>query len=354
MSTARTMETSSDQGASNDALGADARALLEHRCGASRKDALHLPGAGLRGPRPRRLRPPGARAAQPAAAARRTAAWPAPATSPSCPSTRASSTRRARPSPRTRLLRPREHREARDRGRLQRGGLDAGRAGHRWPGAYAHQIPFIVKINHNEFLTYPNKFDQITVRARRAGGGHGRGRGGGHHLLRLRRSRPGRSRRWARPSSARTSWAWPPSSGATCATPPSRRRRRTTTLAADLTGQANHLGVTLEADIIKQKLPENNGGYNALSIEGEPVRQDRQARLRRRSPRDNPIDLTPLPGRELLHGPRGPHQLRRRLGRERLRGGGARPRSSTSARAAWASSPAARPSSARWPRASSC
>ena len=51
-------------------------------------------------------------------------------------------------------------------------------------------------------------------------------------------------------------------------------------LAADLTGQANHLGVTIEADIIKQKLPENNGGYNALNQNGV-VRQDAQARLRR-------------------------------------------------------------------------
>ena len=52
-------------------------------------------------------------------------------------------------------------------------------------------------------------------------------------------------------------------------------------VSADLTGQANHLGVTIEADIIKQKLPENNGGYKALNIEGEPVRQDRRAHLHR-------------------------------------------------------------------------
>ena len=49
-------------------------------------------------------------------------------------------------------------------------------------------------------------------------------------------------------------------------------------VSADLTGQANHLGVTIEADIIKQKLPENNGGYNAF----EGLRQDVEARLRRR------------------------------------------------------------------------
>ena len=84
-------------------------------------------------------------------------------------------------------------------------------------------------------------------------------------------------------------------------------------VSADLTGQANHLGVTIEADIIKQKLPENNGGYNALNA-GEPVRQDRQAGLLRahHRPPDRPH---PLPGGQLLHGPRGPDQQRRRLGR---------------------------------------
>ena len=48
-------------------------------------------------------------------------------------------------------------------------------------------------------------------------------------------------------------------------------------VSADLTGQANHLGVTIEADIIKQKLPENNGGYNALSGSDKFVRQDQSA-----------------------------------------------------------------------------
>ena len=80
-----------------------------------------------------------------------------------------------------------------------------------------------------------------------------------------------------RPRSRRpTSSACSPCCGATCATTPSRTTASTTTLAADLTGQANHLGVTIEADIIKQKLPENNGGYNAVE-----VRQDEPAGLRR-------------------------------------------------------------------------
>ena len=58
-------------------------------------------------------------------------------------------------------------------------------------------------------------------------------------------------------------------------------------LAADLTGQANHLGVTIEADIIKQKLPENNGGYNAPSTSARRTR-----RSTRSCRRDHPIDLT--------------------------------------------------------------
>ncbi len=82
-------------------------------------------------------------------------------------------------------------------------------------------------------------------------------------------------------------------------------------VAADLTGQANHLGVTIQADIIKQKLPENGGsGYLDLKL-----RQDRQARLL--GPDDRPSDRPhALPGGELLHGPQRPDQLGRRLGGE--------------------------------------
>ena len=88
--------------------------------------------------------------------------------------------------------------------------------------------------------------------------------------------RPDR-RKSPRRSSRRTSSACSPCCGATCATPRSRPKEVDYHVAADLTGQANHLGVTIEADIIKQKLPENNGGYNALSGN---VRQDAQERLR--------------------------------------------------------------------------
>ena len=66
----------------------------------------------------------------------------------------------------------------------------------------------------------------------------------------------------------------------------------TTTLAADLTGQANHLGVTIEADIIKQKLPENNGGYTAINALNGGLRQDAASSSTTQLTTDNPIDLT--------------------------------------------------------------
>ena len=76
--------------------------------------------------------------------------------------------------------------------------------------------------------------------------------------------------------------------------------------AADLTGQANHLGVTIQADIIKQKLPERNGGYNALNKEGSYGKTS-QARLRETDDRQ-PDRSRPLSGRQLLHGPLRPDQ----------------------------------------------
>ena len=100
----------------------------------------------------------------------------------------------------------------------------------------------------------------------------------------------GKSRKSARPSRPPTSSGWRLSSGATCGTPPSRPPAKDFHVSADLTGQANHLGVTIEADIIKQKLPENNGGYLADLEQGKPLRQDGPADLLELAP-DNPIDL---------------------------------------------------------------
>ena len=167
---------------------------------------------------------------------------------------------------------------------------------------YAHKIPFIVKINHNELLTYPNEFDQIMFAQRPARLGAGRRRRRRDDLLRLATESAARSSRSRAPSRRPTSSACSRCCGATCATRRSRRTGWTTTSSADLTGQANHLGVTIEADIIKQKLPENNGGYNALNTERAALRQDEQARLHEAHDRqpDRPL---PLPGGQLLHGP---------------------------------------------------
>ena len=74
-------------------------------------------------------------------------------------------------------------------------------------------------------------------------------------------------------------------------------------VAADLTGQANHLGVTIEADIIKQKLPENNGGYTALNADGVTYGLDEQEGVLGAHERQ-PDRPHALPGRQLLHGPR--------------------------------------------------
>ena len=145
-----------------------------------------------------------------------------------------------------------------------------------------------MKINHNELLTYPNKFDQI--------------------MFGTRASRPAT---WAPPASA------PPSTSAPSESTRQIVRRSAEAfaeahelgmatvlwcylrnnafkkdgvdyhVAADLTGQANHLGVTIEADIIKQKLPENNGGYNA-ALE---LRQDSTSWSTTELTTDHPIDL---------------------------------------------------------------
>ena len=93
---------------------------------------------------------------------------------------------------------------------------------------YAHKIPFLVKINHNELLTYPNKFDQIMFGTVKQGARHGRRGGRRDHLFRLGRKRAadrgGRPGLRAGPRAA----AWPRCSGATCATTRSRRTRITT------------------------------------------------------------------------------------------------------------------------------
>ncbi|HAO47018.1 MAG TPA: class I fructose-bisphosphate aldolase, partial [Chitinophagaceae bacterium] len=127
---------------------------------------------------------------------------------------------------------------------------------------YAHKIPFMVKINHNEFLTYPNKFDQIMFGTIRDAWNMGAVAVGATIYF----GSPESGRQIVEVSQAfelahelgMATILW-------CYTRNNAFKKDGVDYhtAADLTGQANHLGVTIQADIIKQKLPTNNGGYNA-------------------------------------------------------------------------------------------
>jgi len=128
---------------------------------------------------------------------------------------------------------------------------------------YAHQIPFVVKINHNELLTYPNTFDQIMF-------------GTIDQAYEMGAAAVGATIYFGSPESDRQiievarAFAYAHELGLATILwcylrNPAFKQDKDYHLAADLTGQANHLGVTLEADIVKQKLPENNGGFQALN-----------------------------------------------------------------------------------------
>jgi len=149
---------------------------------------------------------------------------------------------------------------------------------------YAHRIPFIVKLNHNEFLSYPNKFDQILfARVEQA--------------FDMGAVAVGATIYFGSDESARqiqeVSEAFQAAHEAGLATvlwcylrnPAFKTEKTDYHVAADLTGQANHLGVTLQADIIKQKMPENNGGYNELKF----GKTDKLVYSQLTT--DNPIDL---------------------------------------------------------------
>jgi class I fructose-bisphosphate aldolase len=154
---------------------------------------------------------------------------------------------------------------------------------------YAHRIPFLLKFNHNEFLTYPNKFDQIFFGSIRQAQDMGA-------------AAVGATVYFGSPESARqiveVSKAFAAAHELGMATVlwcylrnPAFKQDKDYHLSADLTGQANHLGVTIEADIIKQKLPENNGGYNALNSKENPYGKT-DKRVYTELATDNPIDLT--------------------------------------------------------------
>lgn len=130
---------------------------------------------------------------------------------------------------------------------------------------YAHKIPLIVKINHNEFLSYPNKFDQImfgTVREAWNLGATAVGATiyfGSDESTRQLQEVADAFEEAHELGMATILWCY-------LRNPGFKKDGTDYHVAADLTGQANHLGVTIQADIIKQKLPENNGGYNAVNF----------------------------------------------------------------------------------------
>lgn len=129
---------------------------------------------------------------------------------------------------------------------------------------YAHQIPFIVKINHNELLTYPNKFDQVlfgTVEEAHDMGAAAVGATiyfGSDEATRQIVEVANAFSRAHQLGMATILWCYLRNNAF--------KTDKDYHVSADLTGQANHLGVTIQADVIKQKLPENNGGYNALKF----------------------------------------------------------------------------------------
>jgi class I fructose-bisphosphate aldolase len=150
---------------------------------------------------------------------------------------------------------------------------------------YAHKIPFLVKLNHNELLTYPNKYDQILF-------------GQVEQAWNMGAAAVGATIYFGSAESDRqiqeisqvfdqahelgmvtVLWCYLRNEAF-------KAKGKDYDLAADLTGQANHLGVTIQADIIKQKLPKNNGGFTALKFGKTDPRVYSDL-----TPDDHPIEL---------------------------------------------------------------
>ncbi|MEI2757327.1 MAG: class I fructose-bisphosphate aldolase [Chitinophagaceae bacterium] len=153
---------------------------------------------------------------------------------------------------------------------------------------YAHKIPFIVKINHNEFLTYPNKFDQVMFASLKASWNLGATAVGatiyfGSDESTRQIQEVSKAFEMAHELGMATIlWCYLRN--------PAFKKDKDYHVSADLTGQANHLGVTIEADIIKQKLPENNGGYLALNTKESPYGKNDKL-IYEKLTSDHPIDL---------------------------------------------------------------
>jgi fructose-bisphosphate aldolase, class I len=159
-----------------------------------------------------------------------------------------------------------------------------GSVARRW----AHRIPFVVKINHNELLTYPNKFDQVLF-------------GTVDQAYDMGAVAVGATVYFGSDESTRQiteiseAFAYAHELGMATIlwcylrNPKFKTKEGDMHTAADLTGQANHLGVTIQADIIKQKLPERNGGYNSLNVESSYGKTNK--RIYDELTSDSPIDL---------------------------------------------------------------
>ena len=150
---------------------------------------------------------------------------------------------------------------------------------------YAHKIPFLVKINHNELLTYPNKFDQILFGSVEEAWNLGATAVGAtiyfgseesnRQIIEVSQA----FERAHELGMATVLWCYTRNNAFKTADQDYH-------VAADLTGQANHLGVTIQADIIKQKLPENNGGFSTIKF-GKTHKAMYETLAA-----DHPIDLT--------------------------------------------------------------
>ena len=154
---------------------------------------------------------------------------------------------------------------------------------------YAHQIPFVLKINHNELLTYPNLADQkIFAGVKQA---FDMGAVGVGATIYFGSPESGRqieeiSRAFAIAHELgmyTILWCY-------LRNPAFKTKEKDYHLSADLSSQANHIGSTIQADIIKQKLPENNGGYNAVKLAGSDYGKT-DPRIYSELTSDHPIDL---------------------------------------------------------------
>lgn len=154
---------------------------------------------------------------------------------------------------------------------------------------YAHKIPFIVKINHNELLTYPNKADQIMFGSVDDAWNLGAAAVGAtiyfgsDNSTRQIQEVAKAFERAHQLGMATILWCYTRNNAF-------KKDGKDYHVSADLSGQANHLGVTIQADIIKQKLPENNGGYKALNTGGSTYGK-LDERIYTQLTSDHPIDL---------------------------------------------------------------